>query len=141
MDTKLISELIKMVSHSSLTSLEVEEGSLKVKITNEPFTANAAAVAAPKMPVAGQMEQAAEAAPSGHIIKSPIVGIFHGLSKTGKTDLTAGDLVKKGDVLCVVEAMKLMNEVESDAAGEITDVLVKEGQQVEYGQPLFQIRE
>lgn len=133
MDTNLISELIKMVSNSSLTSLEVEEGSLKVKITNQPAAGT----------VVQSMQEGVEEtteAPRGHLIKSPIVGIFYGLGKTGKQDLQVGDTVNVGDVLCVVEAMKLMNEVESDASGEITQILVTEGQQVEYGQPLFEIR-
>ncbi len=131
MDTNLISEIVKIVSASSLTSLEVEEGDLKLKITNKP---GETAVAVSDAPQTGIKTY-------GHIITSPIVGVFHGLSKTGGTDVAVGDSVKKGDRLCVIEAMKIMNDLECDTDGVITEIFVSEGDTLEYGQRIFSIEE
>ena len=131
MDTKLISEIVKIVSASSLTSLEVEEGDLKLKITNKPGEADASATTVPN----------SEIKTFGHIISSPIVGVFHGLSKAGGEDIKVGDSVKKGDRLCVIEAMKIMNDLESDVDGVITEIFVKDGDTLEYGQRIFEIEE
>lgn len=131
MDTKLIQEIVKIVSASSLTSLEVEEGDLKLKITNNPG----------KQVTAVIPEVNTEIKTYGHVITSPVVGVFHGLSKTGGNDLAVGDSVKVGDRLCVIEAMKIMNDLECDVDGVITEIFVSDGDMLEYGQRIFSIEE
>jgi acetyl-CoA carboxylase biotin carboxyl carrier protein len=110
-----------------------------------PVVAAAPVLAAPaaSAPVAADAAPAAAAAPEdgAHVVKSPIVGTFYSAASPGADPFTkVGDQVSVGKVLCIVEAMKLMNEIESDAAGEVVKIFVKDGQPVEYGQPLFAVK-
>ncbi|TAM05882.1 MAG: acetyl-CoA carboxylase biotin carboxyl carrier protein [Paraburkholderia sp.] len=154
MDLRKLKTLIDLVSESGISELEVTEGEGKVRIVkNAPpvYVQPAAQYAAP---VAGQFAaplaapgQAAEgaaapaaapAAPQGHVVTSPMVGTFYRAPSPGADPFVqVGDTVKEGQTLCIIEAMKLLNEIESDMAGVIKEVLVENGQAVEYGQPLF----
>jgi acetyl-CoA carboxylase biotin carboxyl carrier protein len=98
------------------------------------------AVAAPAAPGPTAAAPAAPAAPSGHVVKSPMVGTFYRAGQPGADPfVSVGSQVKEGDTLCIIEAMKLMNEIEADATGTIREVLVENGSPVEFGQPLFVI--
>jgi acetyl-CoA carboxylase biotin carboxyl carrier protein len=113
------------------------------KVGAAPAAATPAVHAAAAPPVAGAPAPAAEADPhaGAHIVKSPIVGTFYAApSPDAEPFVAVGDKVSVGKVLCIVEAMKLMNEIESDAAGEVVKVFVQPGQPVEYGQPLFALK-
>jgi acetyl-CoA carboxylase biotin carboxyl carrier protein len=150
MDLRKLKTLIDLVSDSNITELEITEDDGKVRIVK----ANAVAVAAPAVqmmaapampadsaPVAqAAAAPAAPAAPTGHVIKSPMVGTFY-VSSTpgGKPMVEVGSVVKEGDPVCIIEAMKIMNEIETDKAGTITQILVENGQAVEFGQPLYVI--
>ncbi len=151
MNQKEIKELIEFLVEKDIAEFELERGEIKVKIKRgyalvqqapamapavAPVAAPAAAPAvAPAAPAVAATEEGIE------IIKSPIVGTFYEASSPGSPAFTKqGDKVALGQVLCIVEAMKLMNEIESEYAGEIVKVLVSNGQPVEYGQPLFKIR-
>ncbi len=157
MDLRKLKTLIDLVESSGIAELEIQEGEERVRITRAlaapqallmqphaqqvplaaaPVAAPAAATAAP---VPGA-EAPASPTPQGNVVKSPMVGTFYrSASPGGKPFVEVGDTVKEGDALCIVEAMKLMNEIESDKAGVIKAVLVENGQPVEFGQPLFVI--
>lgn len=151
-NTEQIKELIKVLEDSSLSVLEiVEKDGSKIRlekaqpaqqIVNTIPVANG--VAAPA-PVAAPVESApavtaAPVADSSKTIDAPIVGVFYAASAPGKAPyVSAGKKVKKGDVVCIIEAMKCMNEIQAEEDGEIVEVLVKDGELVEYGQPLFKI--
>ena len=148
MDLRKLKKLIDLVQESGISELEVTEGEEKVRIAKHlPVPAQqtaayyAAAVpqAAPAPATAPAPAAPAEAAqPEGHVVKSPMVGSFYrSASPGGKAFVDVGQSVAVGDTLCIIEAMKLMNEIESDAAGVVKAVLVENGQPVEYGQPLF----
>jgi acetyl-CoA carboxylase biotin carboxyl carrier protein len=153
MDLRKLKKLIDLVQESGIAELEITEGEEKVKIvkggeaTVTPLgpaaapskaaatgTAPAPAAAAPAVSSA-----AAEApAPSGHVLKAPMVGTFYrSASPESKPFVEVGQNVKAGETVCIIEAMKLMNEIEADATGMIKAILVENGQPVEYGQPLF----
>ena len=150
MDLRKLKTLIDLVSESNVSELEITEAEGKVRIVKSAGVAMAAPVmmaapvvaAAPQAPVV-----AAEAAPaaaevpaaaSGHTVKSPMVGTFYRSSSPGAAPFVQiGQIVKEGDTLCIVEAMKILNEIESDMAGTVTQILCENGQAVEYGQPLF----
>jgi len=148
MDMKLVSALIDKVNASGLKSLEIEENGLRIRLENaypamgrqqleipaEPAVSSAAAL---------PPEQAEPAEDSAGIvtITAPLVGIFYPLEECGKAALTPGEKIKAGQVVCAIEAMKLINDVESTASGEFLELLVKAGEQVEFGQPLMKIRE
>ncbi|MDP5239141.1 acetyl-CoA carboxylase biotin carboxyl carrier protein [Uliginosibacterium sp. 31-16] len=147
MDLRKLKKLIDLVEESGIAELEVTEGEEKVRIakhsaaapmsyvTQMPASAPAAAPAA--APVAAAAP-AAPAQPEGHVVKSPMVGTFYRSSAPGaKPFAELGQNVAVGDHLCLIEAMKLMNEIESDAAGVVKAILVENGQPVEFGQPLF----
>lgn len=155
MDLRKLKTLIELVQESGIAELEVTEGEEKVRITRTvanavqpmmqyaaPMMAQmpgagmpAAAAVAPAAPVA-----AAPVEPEGHAVKSPMVGTFYRSSAPGaKAFVDVGSIVKVGDTLCIIEAMKLMNEIECDKAGVVKAVLVESGQAVEYGQPMFMI--
>ena len=152
MDLRKLKTLIDLVSDSNITELEITEDDGKVRIVKAGATVMAApapmqqAMAAPAaMPLvaptaAAPVPEAAPAAPTGHVIKSPMVGTFY-VSSTpgGKPLVEVGSVVKEGEAVCIIEAMKIMNEIETDKAGTITQVMVQNGQAVEYGQPLFVI--
>jgi acetyl-CoA carboxylase biotin carboxyl carrier protein len=146
MDLRKLKTLIDLVSESNVSELEITEADGKVRIVKAgaapvvmTMAAAPQAVAAPAAPAA----PVAEAAPvvpveTGHVVKSPMVGTFYRASSPGaKAFSEVGDQVKEGQAICIIEAMKIMNEIETDKAGTITKILVENGQPVEYGQPLF----
>jgi len=152
MDLRKLKTLIDLVSESNVSELEITEADGKVRIVKAGsapvvMTMPAAVAAAPAMaPVAAAPAAApAAAAPAaeapvetGHIVKSPMVGTFYRASSPGaKAFAEVGDTVKAGQAVCIIEAMKIMNEIEADIDGTITKILVENGQPVEYGQPLF----
>jgi acetyl-CoA carboxylase biotin carboxyl carrier protein len=152
MDLRKLKTLIDLVSESNISELEITEADGKVRIVkSDPHSAVAmvpvaqpvpAAQAAPQVPVAIAAPAAAAApapaAPSGHVVKSPMVGTFYRASSPGaKPFAEVGQQVKEGDAICIIEAMKIMNEIEADKSGTVVQVLCENGQAVEYGQPLF----
>ncbi|OGA44402.1 MAG: acetyl-CoA carboxylase, biotin carboxyl carrier protein [Betaproteobacteria bacterium RIFCSPLOWO2_12_FULL_62_13] len=151
MDLRKIKTLIDLVQQSGIAELEITEGEEKVRISRGTPVTHTNVTMAPAIPVAAAPEQAAaapatgpaqaEPAPAeGHVIKSPMVGTFYRASAPGaKPFVEAGQTVKAGDTVCIIEAMKLLNEIESDHDGVVTAILVENGQPVEYGQPLFVI--
>jgi acetyl-CoA carboxylase biotin carboxyl carrier protein len=156
MDLRKLKTLIDLVSESNVSELEITEAEGKVRIVK---SAPAAAVAqvmavapaapvslAPVQPAADTLAALAAAAaapaaePTGHIVKSPMVGTFYRSSSPGaKAFAEVGQSIKEGETICIVEAMKILNEIEADKSGTITQILVENGQAVEYGQPLFVI--
>ena len=146
MDLRKLKKLIDLVQESGISELEVTEGEEKVRIAKHPSASpmpayyaapqHAAPVAAPV--AAAPAAPAAAAEPEGHVVKSPMVGTFYrAASPEAKPFASVGDSIAKGAPLCIIEAMKLMNEIESDVAGTVKAILVENGQPVEYGQPLF----
>ena len=149
MDLRKLKTLIDLVETSGIAELEIQEGEERVRITRTVpqgqqsvtfHTAPQPAGAAPAPAAAAPAEAAAPPAPEGHAVKSPMVGTFYRSSSPGAAPFVEiGDTVSTGDTLCIVEAMKLMNEIEADATGTIKAILAENGQAVEYGQPLFVI--
>jgi acetyl-CoA carboxylase biotin carboxyl carrier protein len=150
MDLRKLKKLIDLVQESGISELEVTEGEEKVKIVkHSPAPAAAAYVQAPAQvplpapPAAtAALPAPAEAKPAeeGQVVKSPMVGTFYRSSAPGaKPFIEVGQTVAVGDALCIIEAMKLMNEIESDVTGTVKAILAENGQPVEYGQPLFVI--
>ena len=156
MDLRKLKTLIDLVSESNVSELEITEAEGKVRIVKAghgapvqtvyaPMAAPAAApVAAPALaPAAAPAAEAAApaaAAPSGFVVKSPMVGTFYrSASPGGKAFIEVGSQVKEGDTLCIIEAMKILNEIEAEKSGTVTQILGEIGQAVEYGQPLFVI--
>ena len=147
MDLRKLKTLIDLVSESNVSELEITEADGKVRIVKAgaaPVVMAApvmqqvapAAVAAPAS--AAPAAEAAPAEETGHVVKSPMVGTFYRASSPGaKAFAEVGDVVKAGQPVCIIEAMKIMNEIEADQDGTITKILVDNGQPVEYGQPLF----
>jgi len=148
-----IKELMEYIEASSFVEFELEREGFKIKLVKRsavPANGPTPVGAAPPAPLALTLPQVSEAAaprpaptesPGTHIVKSPIVGTFYRASGPGaKPFVEIGDRVKKGQILCIVEAMKLMNEIESDSEGDVIAILVANGQPVEYGEPLFTIR-
>jgi acetyl-CoA carboxylase biotin carboxyl carrier protein len=144
-------QLIDFLKAHQVAEFDLDRGDLKIRLkfnqpaAAAPMFAAPAAMAAP--PVAASAAPPAAAAPLAdpdaglHIVKSPIVGTYYGSPAPGASAFVAvGDHVEKGQVICIVEAMKLMNEIEADAAGEIVRCLVANGQPIEFNQPLFAIR-
>ena len=148
MDLRKLKKLIDLVQESGISELEVTEGEEKVRIAKHS-TGPAPMSYAPQAPVMHAAPAAAAPAavapaasepalPDGHVVKSPMVGTFYRASAPGaKPIVEVGQSVAVGDVLCIIEAMKLMNEIEADAAGVIKAILVENGQPVEFGEPLF----
>lgn len=148
MDLRKLKALVDLVEGSGIAELEISEGEERVRITRtvaashqlyaapQPVAMPTAQVAAPAI----ASEPAKPAEPEGHVVKSPMVGTFYRSSSPGaKAFVDVGQSVNAGDTLCIIEAMKLLNEIDSDKAGVIKAVLVENGQPVEYGQPLFVI--
>ena len=137
MDLRKLKTLIDLVSESNVSELEITEaeGTVRiVKAVNHPVAV--APVAAPVAPPAA----AAPAEVVGHVVKSPMVGTFYRASSPGsKSFVEVGSVVKEGEPICIIEAMKILNEIEADASGTITQILVDNGQAVEFGQPMFVI--
>ena len=149
MDLRKLKKLIDLVQESGVGELEVTEGEERVRIVRGgevsvtplsplPGSASAKPNAAPGAGPGGGSSAAAEIRQEGHVLKSPMVGTFYRApSPEAKPFVEVGQVVKAGEPICIIEAMKLMNEIESDAAGTVKAVLVENGQPVEYGQPLF----
>jgi len=147
MDFDEIQRILAMVKEHELAEFELEHQGFKIRIRKDsvppPVVALAAPVAAP--PAQATAPSAAPAADDGElefaIVKSPIVGTFYRASEPGARSFAdVGDIVKKGQVLCIIEAMKLMNEIDSEYDGEVVKVYVENGQAVQYGERLFAIR-
>ena len=144
MDLRKLKKLIDLVEESGIAELEITEGEEKVKIVKGARPQETVYVHAPTAPApqahAAAPATAAPAAPDGHLVKSPMVGTFYRSASPGaKSFAEVGDTVKAGQTVCIIEAMKLMNEIESDKDGVITAILIENGQPVEYGEPLFVI--
>ena len=151
MDLRKLKTLIDLVSESNVSELEITEADGKVRIVKAgaapvvmmqaaPQAAPVAAAAAAPAAVEAAPGVAAPAVETGHIVTSPMVGTFYRASSPGaKSFAEVGDVVKEGQAVCIIEAMKIMNEIEADKDGTITKILVENGQPVEYGQPLFVI--
>jgi acetyl-CoA carboxylase biotin carboxyl carrier protein len=151
MDLRKLKKLIDLVQESGIAELEITEGEEKVKIVKggeatvtplapatpgapKPAAAAASAPATPAHPPAAPEEPVAE----GHLLKAPMVGTFYrSASPESKAFVEVGQSIKAGETVCIIEAMKLMNEIEADTTGVIKAILVENGQPVEYGQPLF----
>ena len=155
MDLRKLKSLIDLVQQSGIAELEITEGEEKVRISRGGVTATSQAapvaqvVNLPQVQVGGAApataagapaapESEAAAAPEGHVIRSPMVGTFYRSSAPGsKSFVDVGQAVKAGETLCIIEAMKLLNEIEADRDGVVKAILVENGQPVEYGEPLF----
>jgi acetyl-CoA carboxylase biotin carboxyl carrier protein len=153
MDLRTLKTLIDLVAESGIAEIEVTEGEDKVRIVKHAPAPQTVTMAAPATYLAASPPPAAATpAPSlpppvvvpdevkGTVVKSPMVGTFYRSPSPGaKSFVELGQAVKPGDTLCIIEAMKLLNEIEAEIAGEVKEVLVENGQAVEYGQPLFVI--
>lgn len=154
MDLRKLKKLIDLVEASGVAELEITEGEEKVRISKSgpvvqsyvtaPPAPQPVAASVPATPVAPAVTAAAPVAeaalPEGHVVKSPMVGSFYRSSAPGANPFVeVGQAVKAGDTLCIIEAMKLLNEIESDKSGVIKAILAENGQPVEYGEPLFVI--
>ncbi|WP_382328283.1 acetyl-CoA carboxylase biotin carboxyl carrier protein [Hydrogenophaga sp. UC242_50] len=153
MDLRKLKTLIDLVSESNVSELEITEAEGKVRIVKSaPVVAAApvtysmapAPVSPPLVPAVDVTPAApvatAPAAPAGHTVKSPMVGTFYRASSPGaKPFVEIGDTIKEGETICIVEAMKILNEIEADKSGTVTQILVENGQAVEYGQPMYVI--
>ena len=152
MDMRKLKTLVDLVSESNISELEITEAEGKVRIVKAGYgvpTAMMMPAAAPMMMQAAPQQAAAPAADSapaaeaapvqtGHVVKSPMVGTFYRSASPGsKPFVEIGAAIKEGDPICIVEAMKIMNEIEADMSGTVTKILVENGQAVEFGQPLF----
>jgi acetyl-CoA carboxylase biotin carboxyl carrier protein len=140
MDLRKLKKLIDLVQESGISELEVTEGEEKVKIVKSGGSGVAypppAPISAPA-PILTPAALAIPAAIAGHVVKSPMVGTFYRSPSPGaKHFVEVGDTVKSGDTICIIEAMKLLNEIECDKDGVIKAILVENGQPVEYGEPL-----
>jgi len=142
MDINLLKRLVKVVEQSNITEFSVQEGDLKIKISKNSKQSVNTVVSQPTEPVAAQEppKKEEEVNENYHEIRSPIVGTFYRApAPDADPYVQVGDHVSVGSVLCIVEAMKLMNEIESDADGKIVKILVENATPVEYNQPLFLI--
>jgi acetyl-CoA carboxylase biotin carboxyl carrier protein len=152
MDIRKVKKLIELLEESNINELEITEGEESVRISRgvpmqayaapAPVAQQPAAIAAPA-PAAAEIAAAPVAAPdelAGHIVKSPMVGTYYASpSPDSAAFVSVGSTVKAGDVLCILEAMKMMNQIEADRAGTIGAILAEDGEPIEYDQPLFTI--
>jgi acetyl-CoA carboxylase biotin carboxyl carrier protein len=147
MDLRKLKTLIDLVSDSNVSELEITEAEGKVRIVKGGTAVYQQAVPMTMAPAPAQAAVAQAAAPvaapapeaaTGHTVKSPMVGTFYRSSSPGaKAFVEVGSQVKEGETICIIEAMKILNEIEADKAGTVTQILCENGQAVEYGQPLF----
>lgn len=145
MDLRKLKKLIDLVQESGISELEVTEGEEKVRIAKySPAPMQMAQSYAMPAPIPAAVAVSSvnvdeeDALPAGHVVKSPMVGTFYRSPSPGSgTFVEIGHTVKQGDTLCIIEAMKLLNEIEADASGVVKAILVENGQPVEYGEPLF----
>ena len=149
MDLRKLKTLIDLVSESNVSELEITEAEGKVRIVKSGGNVvqqyvqapmQAPGVPAPAAAPVAELPAPPAAAPAGHIVKSPMVGTFYRSSSPGaKAFVEIGSQVKEGETICIIEAMKILNEIEADKSGTVTRILGENGQAVEYGQPLFVI--
>jgi acetyl-CoA carboxylase biotin carboxyl carrier protein len=150
MDIRKLKKLIELVEESDIAEIEIHEGEESVRISKGsalavPMAASAYAVpaappAAPGRPESGGGEAPKPAEIQGHVIRAPMVGTFYRASSPGaKSFVEEGQSVREGDTLCIIEAMKILNQIESDTSGTVKQILVENGQPVEYNEPLFVI--
>ncbi len=153
MDIRKVKKLIELLQASGISEIEVHEGEESVRITNHHMASTQQSVVqAPQAPAAipqadvdsAPMQNAPEtplpAVDEGHIVKSPMVGIFYSSPSPDVPGFVEiGQTVEKGDVLCIIEAMKIMNQIEADVSGVVSKIYVENGEPIEYGQPLFAI--
>ena len=146
MDLRKLKTLIELVENSGIAELELTEGEEHVRISRHQFRSRSHAAYVCRRPASRTRTRrscvaaapAAPAAPEGHVVKSPMVGSFYRSPSPGaKSFVDIGQNVNEGDTLCIIEAMKLLNEIEADKSGVIKAILVENGQAVEFGQPLF----
>lgn len=152
MDIRKVKKLIELLEESGISEIEIKEGEEAVRISRLPTGPLTAAVPMPMVaPAAAPVVSAATLAPAAlsaepapstdHMVQAPMVGTFYAAPAPGaQSFVQIGDEVKVGQVLCIIEAMKMMNQIESDRAGKVVSVLVQNGDPVEFGQPLFAIR-
>ncbi|WP_428100080.1 acetyl-CoA carboxylase biotin carboxyl carrier protein [Candidatus Rariloculus sp.] len=150
MDIRKLKKLIELVEESGIAELEISEGEESVRITRHARAAPGSVEQAPPSAAAEPPPEAhaqalppsPEPPPPGHEVTAPMVGIFYAASSPGaKPFVEIGSAVGRGDTLCIIEAMKMMNQIESDTAGRVVSILVENGSPVEYGQALFVIEE
>ena len=149
MDLRKLKTLIDLVSDSNVSELEITEAEGKVRIVKssgaplvmqQPSVAMVAAPIAAPVAAAAPLADAAPAVETSHAVKSPMVGTFYRSASPGaKPFVEVGDVVKEGETICIIEAMKILNEIETDKSGTVKKILCENGQAVEYGQPLFLI--
>jgi acetyl-CoA carboxylase biotin carboxyl carrier protein len=150
MDLRKIKTLIDLVQQSGIAELEITEGEERVRISRSgaagnfvpamPLAQSGIGLPADLMSIPAPASASPPTAPAGHTLKSPMVGTFYRSPSPGSPSFVEiGQTVNKGQTLCIIEAMKLLNEIESDASGVVKAILVENGQPVEYGQPLFVI--
>lgn len=151
MDIRKVKKLIELLEESGIAEIEIREGEESVRISRYGQSTPQVMMHSSAGPVGGAAHAPAPvqvhvpsapaaAAPRGHTVNSPMVGIFYNASAPGaKPFVEVGSRVNAGDILCIIEAMKILNQIESDKAGVVTAILVENGQPVEYGQPLFVI--
>jgi len=149
MDIRKVKKLIELLEESGISEIEIHEGEESVRVSRQnPALAGGVtyvtpapgpASAVPAAVAGAELEAPAE---DGHVVRAPMVGLFYEAAAPGKPAFVKlGQTVRKGDVLCVIEAMKIMNQIEADVGGVIAKIQVENGDPVEYGQPLFVIRE
>jgi len=149
MDIRKVKKLIELLEESGIAEIEIKEGEEAVRISRMPNAGYAPMQltapppvqhAAIQAPAAAREEPAAKPRPNEHVVTSPMVGTFYAAPTPGaKPFVDIGDEVKLGQVLCIIEAMKMMNQIEADKAGRVTSIMAKNGDPVEFGQPLFVI--
>lgn len=148
MDIRKVKKLIELLEESDVAEIEIHEGEESVRISRNsgvmmaaPMQMAAPAMAAAAAPAAAPAaEPAAPAEPEGHLIRAPMVGTFYRApSPASKSFVEEGSSVSAGDTLCIIEAMKILNQIETDKSGKVLQILVENGQPVEYNQPLFVI--
>jgi acetyl-CoA carboxylase biotin carboxyl carrier protein len=148
MDIRKVKKLIELLEESDIAEIEIHEGEESVRISRASTIAPTMMAAPPAAPMAAPAAAApaavaesaptAPAEPEGHIIRSPMVGTFYRAPSPGaKQFVTEGQSVSAGETLCIIEAMKILNQIESDKSGKIVEILVDNGQPVEYNEPLF----
>lgn len=143
MDRQLINDIITLIDKSSITSFEYEENGIAVRIKRENnIVSTKTEESVPSKMIIEESEEATTKSDDEYkIVKSPIVGTFYDKASPEKdTFVKVGDKVSKGDTLCIIEAMKIMNEINSDFDGEVVEILCNNEDMVEFGQPLFKIR-
>ena len=144
MDIRKIKKLIELIEESDIAEIEIHEGEESVRLSRNSAVAQVVAAPAPVSAPAPAAEPAAAVEEkeqfSGHVVKSPMVGTFYRAPSPGaKAFVEVGQSVHNGQTLCIIEAMKILNQIESDTSGTIKEILVENGQPVEYNQPLFVI--